>query len=158
MKRDSWNALDLDLLRREARSLNRTADRETAVKITADHHKLRRIQVRRFERDKDKRIETMKNRIAKEKGINFDSIKHRRDLRSRRLTHAVTSRATKEVMLDHRRRIDHINNAEGKKLTVLIETAHQRERLARENPNQPSPPKQLTDQRQSPDRLPFPSR
>ena len=158
MMRDNWNELDLDMLRREARSLKRTADREAAIKITADHHKLRRTQVRRFERDKEDRIKTMETHVAKKTGINFDSIKRRRDLRSRRLTYVVTSEATKEVMLDHRSRIDHINNAEGKKLTVLIETAHQRERFVRENPNQPHPPKQLTDQRKSPDRLPFPSR
>ena len=143
--------LDLELLRRDARALTRTADWENQLEIAARLDKERNRQERIFTRDKDKRIEMATRRIAERNGFDLAALRRRSDARSAHLKMRLHAHAVRDVDRDHIRRIGQINRSEAKELQALIDAVRDRE-----NGPQPShAPKRLTDQRNAPDRLPF---
>ena len=150
-------SLDLRALRSELATLKRPVDWEKQQEIKARYFKQTSQQTRRYEQDYEQRVDMVATHIAKSKGVRFEALKARKDPHGKYLTNRVLIKARREVEHDHNRRITALQVSQVKELRALVDTARERElaRSQERNPGpeaptsvrQPTPPKQITDER-----------
>ena len=139
---------DLANLRRAAERFSRYQDREKALQINARYTKAEKEQVRAYEHDYERRVDMAARQIAKERGFDLDTLKKARDPQSKRRAYQLRGLGHRDVQNDHLRRIAVLRNREAKELGDLVQTVRLRETTL----TIAEKPKQITDQRQSPDR------
>lgn len=139
---------DLAGLRRAAERFSRYQDREKALQINARYAKAEKEQVRAYEREYERRVDRAARQIAKERGLDLDILNKARDPQSKRRAHQLRGLGHRDVQNDHLRRIAVLRNREAKELGDLVGTVRLRETAL----SNAETPRQITDQRHSPDR------